>query len=192
MPQSFAVQAADWLDGELFAVAELLRLPVMAGLTLTAAFVLIAAGGTLADLVRRRFGRRWLVEAAKTAMAGARAADKDAAPLDARLERIVQQSEADGLAALDRVRAVVRIGPALGLMGTLIPMGAALSGLARGDLSGMASTMVSAFTATVIGLACSVVAYALTLLRERWLRQDLLDIAYAAEQALAAGRPDAR
>ena len=77
------------------------------------------------------------------------------------------------------------VGPALGLMGTLIPMGISLAGLAQGNLPKMAESMTTAFTATVVGLACSVSAYVLSLVREHWLRSDLTDIAYAAESLLA-------
>jgi len=87
---------------------------------------------------------------------------------------------------LDGVRFVVRVGPALGLMGTLIPMGISLAGLAQGNLPKMAESMTTAFTATVVGLACSVAAYVLSLVREHWLRSDLTEIAYAAESHLAA------
>ena len=68
------------------------------------------------------------------------------------------------------------VGPALGLMGTLIPMGIALAGLAQGNLPRMAENMTAAFTATIVGLAASVVAYVLALVREHWLRADMLDI----------------
>ena len=47
-------------------------------------------------------------------------------------------------------------------MGTLIPMGVSLASLAEGNIPKMAGSMVTAFTATVAGLACGVV---LTLLR---------------------------
>jgi biopolymer transport protein ExbB/TolQ len=71
-------------------------------------------------------------------------------------------------------------------MGTLIPMGISLAGLAQGNLPKMAESMTTAFTATVVGLACSVSAYVLSLVREHWLRSDLTEIAYAAESHLAA------
>jgi hypothetical protein len=114
---------------------------------------------------------------------------------------VVQRADASGVRRLDGVRFVVRVGPALGLMGTLIPMGISLAGLAQGNLPKMAESMTTAFTATVVGLACSVSAYVLTLVREHWLRSDLTEIAFAAEALLAshgakphwsARRPDMR
>ena len=51
-------------------------------------------------------------------------------------------------------RLLVKVGPSLGLLGTLIPMGTALASLATGNLDAMAGQMVVAFTTTIIGLAC--------------------------------------
>ena len=41
---------------------------------------------------------------------------------------------------LERTRALVRLGPALGLMGTLIPLSPALAGLANGDVAQLSAT----------------------------------------------------
>lgn len=53
------------------------------------------------------------------------------------------------LASLNRL---ARLGPMTGLLGTLIPMGPALDGLANGDIAQLAGQMQVAFTTTVIGL----------------------------------------
>ncbi len=53
------------------------------------------------------------------------------------------------LASLNRL---ARLGPMTGLLGTLIPMGPALDGLANGDIARLAGQMQVAFTTTVIGL----------------------------------------
>ena len=52
---------------------------------------------------------------------------------------------------LERAKFMMKIGPMLGLMGTLIPMGPALAGLASGDVSSMAYNMQIAFGTTVVG-----------------------------------------
>lgn len=53
---------------------------------------------------------------------------------------------------LAKYRMLIKFGPMLGLMGTLIPMGPALVGLAVGDISSMAYNMQMAFATTVIGM----------------------------------------
>ena len=66
-------------------------------------------------------------------------------------EKII--SEWDGLyeRRLERSRFLAKVGPMLGLMGTLIPMGPALAGLASGDIASMAYNMQIAFATTVLG-----------------------------------------
>jgi biopolymer transport protein ExbB/TolQ len=139
----------------------------------------------LGEWRERRRGIRILLVAAEAQMVSVIAADERQPALDARLERIVQKAESAGVRRLDNVRFMVRVGPALGLMGTLIPMGISLAGLAQGNLPNMAESMTTAFTATVVGLLCGVGSYCLTLAREHWLREDMTDIAYAAETMLA-------
>jgi biopolymer transport protein ExbB/TolQ len=82
------------------------------------------------------------------------------------------------------IRFVIRVGPALGLMGTLIPMGIALSAMAQGDMPKMAGSMVTAFTTVVVGLACSVVAYIMSLVKEKWVRADMREMEYLTEHML--------
>ena len=53
---------------------------------------------------------------------------------------------------LSKSRLLVKFGPMLGLMGTLIPMGPALVGLSAGDISSVAYNMQVAFATTVIGM----------------------------------------
>jgi len=173
----------------LYSISTVLYLPVLLALALLALYMLTCAGGLIGEWNDRRRGIRKLVVVAEARMAEAIAAADGQPDLDARLECVVQKADADGLRALDKVRFVVRVGPALGLMGTLIPMGISLAGLAQGNLPKMAESMTTAFTATVVGLACSVAAYLLTLVREHWLRRDVTDIAFAAETLLLRHAP---
>lgn len=53
---------------------------------------------------------------------------------------------------LSKSRLLIKFGPMLGLMGTLIPMGPALVGLATGDIASMAYNMQVAFATTVVGM----------------------------------------
>lgn len=185
MPTLNADIAVQGLEQLLYSISSLLYLPVLLAVAGLALWQLVALGALCAEWRERRRGVRALPASAEAEMLSSLAAHEEQPGLEARLERIVQQSEARGLRQLDRVRCAIRIAPALGLMGTLIPMGIALAGLAQGDLARMAHNMVTAFTATVVGLACSVLAYLLSLVREHWLRSDMTDIAYAAETLYA-------
>jgi biopolymer transport protein ExbB/TolQ len=77
---------------------------------------------------------------------------------------------------LDRTRLLVRAGPALGLMGTLIPLAPGLAALGEGDVSTLAENLRDAFGATVVGLLVGTVAFALTLIRTRMYSEDLVDL----------------
>lgn len=68
-------------------------------------------------------------------------------------------------------KTLTKLGPMLGLMGTLIPMGPALVGLAQGDISSMAYNMQVAFATTVVGLFCSAVGFLIGQIKERWFFQ---------------------
>lgn len=53
----------------------------------------------------------------------------------------------------------------------------------------MAGSMVTAFTATVAGLGSGVLAYLIALVRERWAREDVREMAHAAELLIARADP---
>lgn len=74
-----------------------------------------------------------------------------------------------------------KLGPILGLMGTLIPMGPALAGLAQGDIASMAYNMQVAFATTVIGLVVSAIGFVVLQIRQRWLLKDLTNLEYIAQ-----------
>ncbi|MBQ1454564.1 MAG: MotA/TolQ/ExbB proton channel family protein [Thermoguttaceae bacterium] len=76
----------------------------------------------------------------------------------------------------------LKFGPALGLMGTLIPLGPALVGLAAGDLQTMARNLQIAFATTVVGLLVSLIAYVLVSIHQRWAARDLLLLTFAANR----------
>jgi biopolymer transport protein ExbB/TolQ len=82
---------------------------------------------------------------------------------------------------LDRTRILVRAGPAIGLMGTLIPLAPGLAALGDGDVSALAGDLRDALAATVIGLLVGTVAFALTLVRTRIYTEDLAALERAAE-----------
>jgi len=77
-------------------------------------------------------------------------------------------------------KTLTKMGPMLGLMGTLIPMGPALVGLASGDIASMAYNMQVAFATTVVGLFSSAIGFATLQIKQRWYLQDLNNLEYFA------------
>lgn len=89
------------------------------------------------------------------------------------IRRLVEAGHVETLArrarrAIDRADLLARIGPMLGLMGTLIPLGPGLAALANGHLDVLAQAVTVAFNTTVLGLFIGILGYLLGRLRRRW------------------------
>jgi biopolymer transport protein ExbB/TolQ len=193
------------IDNAIFAVADVLEVPVLL-LALLSLAVVILELGSFAVEVRSRWGRRVDLDAAA---AGARKAlladDPDGASVavagvarsgpmaralsvivaharipggDHRLNKALADFDFDAQQRLNRTRLLVRAGPALGLMGTLIPLSPALTGLAQGNVARLTSNLRVAFSVTVLGLLVGAVAFGLSLYRDRMYGQDLSDLEY--------------
>lgn len=73
-----------------------------------------------------------------------------------------------------------KMGPMLGLMGTLIPMGPALVGLSTGDIASMAYNMQVAFATTVVGLFSAAIGFITGQVKQRWFLKDMTDLEFIA------------
>ena len=106
---------------------------------------------------------------------GRNAAEEDIQNL---LRKRIQEQQAK----LDKFMIVTRIGPALGLIGTLVPMGTALAGLGQGDFSVMTSELVLAYTTTVAGLLSGSAAFVICTVRRRFVASDVREMEYLTER----------
>ena len=95
--------------------------------------------------------------------------------------KLLQEYEFYTIKRLERTRILVRIGPMLGLMGTLIPLAPALVGLASGDVAVLSENLVTAFSVTVIGLLIGGLAFLVSIVRDRLYSQDISDMEYLLE-----------
>ncbi|TEB08074.1 MotA/TolQ/ExbB proton channel family protein [Pelotomaculum schinkii] len=91
-----------------------------------------------------------------------------AASLQALARKLLAAEELHYARITNRTDLVARLGPMLGLMATLIPLGPGMIALGQGDTKTLAESLLTAFDATVIGLAAAGVAYAVSRLRKRW------------------------
>ena len=98
---------------------------------------------------------------------------------------LVARLLADFEIAADRDLAVsktlTKLGPMLGLMGTLIPMGPALVGLSTGDIASMAYNMQVAFATTVVGIFSSAIGFITQQVKQRWYLQDMTNLEYLSD-----------
>lgn len=103
--------------------------------------------------------------------------NKDNKPM---VERLLSDFEIAADKDLSTSKTLTKLGPMLGLMGTLIPMGPALVGLATGDIASMAYNMQVAFATTVIGLFSSAIGFITQQVKQRWYLQDLTNLEFIA------------
>jgi biopolymer transport protein ExbB/TolQ len=192
------------LENGLFALGQVLRFPIFALLWVSVIAVLFMAGRCLVDFVMRRRERSgfdldaWLaagpvlgasearqrrlpssIRQLLTDVEKARAEDTLG---DGGLEHLVLEQEERVRRSLTAPRMLVRVGPSLGLIGTLIPMGVSLAAMAGGNLQAMAGQMVVAFTSTIIGLSTGTVAYVVATIRLGWVNETIREQRFLAQR----------
>ncbi|MCP4576105.1 MAG: biopolymer transporter [Deltaproteobacteria bacterium] len=96
-------------------------------------------------------------------------------------ENLLQEKSLNLSKSLEKVGLIIRIGPGLGLIGTLIPMGTGLAALGQGDMTKLSSDLVIAFTTTVVGLALGMVAFFFFTIKKRWVEEDIKNIELATD-----------
>ena len=197
-----SIQAA--LENGLFALSQVLRGPVILLLWVCVAAALFMAGSCLVEWLHRRRERQdfdldgWIRGGSTLEAGGARLGElpgplrgfleevqgklADEAFRDGGLEHVVLEREESARRSLNGSRLLIRVGPSLGLLGTLIPMGTALASLTAGNLEAMAGQMVVAFTTTIVGLAAGTGGYVVQLVRQGWVNQVVREQRFLAER----------
>ncbi len=99
----------------------------------------------------------------------------------AQVQRLLANFEIAADKDLAISKTLTKLGPILGLMGTLIPMGPALVGLSTGDIASMAYNMQVAFATTVIGLFAGAIGFLTQQVKQRWYLQDMTNLEFLVE-----------
>ncbi|MDD5996885.1 MAG: MotA/TolQ/ExbB proton channel family protein [Bacteroidales bacterium] len=99
----------------------------------------------------------------------------------AEVKRLLSEFEIEADKDLGVSKILTKLGPMMGLMGTLIPMGPALAGLASGDIESMARNMQVAFATTVTGLVAAAIGYVTQQVKQRWYLQDMTNLEYLSD-----------
>ena len=191
-----------------FIVSDSLLWPVMLGLTAGLALAIWRCGATTREAFDRFRARKLRVQVydalrarnltqAEELLRGASGASLDSALaaivelFDAKddvalIENALATSRNRGAERSTTLRVLMKLGPAFGLMGTLIPLGPALVGLATGDLETLAHNLMIAFSTTVVGLTVSSLAYLAATVRKRFATRDAIFATFAASRILDA------
>jgi len=182
-------QILNWISSSLL-------LPVTVLLLIGLACSLVSLGGFFADsyiLLKERKLRRKIMEALR--MGENVDMQKEGGLFCERLRRLEELkwdalecekiiSEWGGLyeRRLERSRFLAKVGPMLGLMGTLIPMGPALAGLASGDIASMAYNMQIAFATTVLGCCIAGISILVLSVRKHDYAEEIACLQYVLDR----------
>lgn len=193
-----SIPGSELLTAALNVVSQSLQIPVIIFLLLFAIFAVFAFGGLISDYKSRIKLTREYKEKLVFSLVNASSVDSlidivnGSAIYDNQKEvllkiinahslssdsreawalNLIEEEEVAMAKSLERVDIVTRIGPTLGLMGTLIPMGPGLAALGSGDVTTLANAIIVAFDTTVVGIGAGAVAYVISKIRRRWYEE---------------------
>ncbi|BDH79642.1 flagellar motor protein MotA [Methanothermobacter tenebrarum] len=206
-----AVPGSEILSAALHVVSQSLLIPVIVGLLLFMGYAIISLGGLLSEYSNRikievneiknaifsmsnpgnpekiteiieplkipESQKRILTEIAKTT-------NLSPNTREALARKLIEAEELKIAKSLEKTDIITRLGPTLGLMGTLIPMGPGLAALGAGDIQTLAQAIIVAFDTTVVGLAAGGISYVISKIRRRWYEEYLSNLEALAETIL--------
>ncbi len=192
------IPGSEFLTAALNVVSQSLQIPVIIFLLAFAIFAVFAFGGLISDYSTRKKLTRQYKEELIFSLVNAGSIEElknivnDSGIYDNQKEVLLKIIDAHSLSSdsreawalnlieeeevimaksLERVDIVTRIGPTLGLMGTLIPMGPGLAALGSGDVTTLANAIIVAFDTTVVGIGSGAIAYVISKIRRRWYEE---------------------
>ena len=193
-----SIPGSELLTAALNVVSQSLQIPVIIFLLIFAIFAVFAFGGLISDYSSRKKLTREYKEKLVFSLVNASSVEEltnivnsseifdnqkevllkiiDAHSLssdsrEAWALNLIEEEEVIMAKSLEKVDIVTRIGPTLGLMGTLIPMGPGLAALGSGDVTTLANAIIVAFDTTVVGIGSGAIAYVISKIRRRWYEE---------------------
>lgn len=205
------IPGSEVLTSTLNMISQSLQIPVIIFLVVFAVFAVLAIGGLVAEYTSRKKVTPELIEELiyvisnassldeiKNVIKGAkiyesqkvvlikilRASELTSDSRHALAKKLIEFEETKFTKTIERTDVVTRIGPTLGLMGTLIPMGPGLAALGAGDVNTLANAIIVAFDTTVVGIGAGAVAYFVSKVRRRWYEEYLSNLDAIADALL--------
>ena len=193
-----SIPGSELLTAALNVVSQSLQIPVIIFLLIFAVFAVFAFGGLISDYYSRVKLTREYKEELVFSFVNANSVEElinlvdnskiydnqkevllkiinahslSADSREAWALNLIEEEEVMMAKSLEKVDIVTRIGPTLGLMGTLIPMGPGLAALGNGDVTTLATAIIVAFDTTVVGIGSGAVAYVISKVRRRWYEE---------------------
>lgn len=197
------IPGGEFLTGSLDVISQSLTIPVLVILLVIVIITIIALGGIIAEYTSRRkvpvgtirdliyeINAAASVEDLKNVISNANIPKSQKKVLneiasseslgvtsrEALARKLFEFEEEKTLKTLQRTDIITRIGPTLGLMGTLIPMGPGLAALGAGDVNTLASSLTVAFNTTIVGIGSGALCYVIGKIRSGWYDRYLSDL----------------
>ena len=205
------IPGSEILTSTLNMISQSLQIPVIIFLVVFAIFAVLAIGGLISEYTSRRKVSVDMIEELIYAIANASSLDEikniiknakiyesqkvvlikilrsSSLSEDSRhtlAKKLIEAEENKFTKTIEKTDVVTRIGPTLGLMGTLIPMGPGLAALGGGDVNTLANAIIVAFDTTVVGIGAGAVAYFVSKVRRRWYEEYLSNLDALADALL--------
>ena len=205
------IPGSEILTSTLNMISQSLQIPVIIVLVIFAVFAVLAIGGLVAEYTSRKKVTPEIIEELIYAITNAnsleeikniiknaklyesqkvvlikilRSNELTADSRHALAKKLIEFEETKFSKTIERTDIVTRIGPTLGLMGTLIPMGPGLAALGAGDVNTLANAIIVAFDTTVVGIGAGAVAYFVSKVRRRWYEEYLSNLDALADALL--------
>ena len=197
------VPGGEFITGAMDVIAQSLTIPVLIILLIIVIIIIIFLGGFIAEYTSRKKVPVGTIRDLIYEINGAESVDAlknvinsselpksqkkvlneiassqalDDASREALARKLVEYEEEKTVKSLEKTDIITRIGPTLGLMGTLIPMGPGLAALGAGDINTLASSLTVAFNTTIIGIGSGALAYVISKIRSGWYERYLSDL----------------
>jgi len=100
------------------------------------------------------------------------------------LARKLIEEEMKSIKIIEKTDIIAKIGPRIGLMGTLILLGPELAALGAEDINTLAQNLLVAVDAAIIGLASAAIAFTISRVRRRWYEDQLSTLEVLVESIL--------
>ncbi|QSZ28192.1 MotA/TolQ/ExbB proton channel family protein [Aceticella autotrophica] len=91
-------------------------------------------------------------------------------------KKLIEAEEIRATKVLEKTDIIAKLGPLVGLMGTLIPLGPGLMAMANGDMKLLAESVSVAFDNTVVGMGAAGISSVISKVRRRWYEEYLSTI----------------
>ena len=206
-----SIPGSSFLTSALDVISQSLQIPVIVFLLLFAVISVIILGGLISEYTSRKkvsmktmreliysISESGTVEEMKEVIASAKIPKSQRQVLDkiassssltkdsrvALARKFIENEEDKTAKSLEKTDIITRIGPTLGLMGTLIPMGPGLAALGTGDVNTLSQAIIVAFDTTVVGIGAGAIAYFVSKVRSRWYEEYLSNLDALADVVL--------